>query len=438
MNLMWSWNSLFIIVLLILLFHFSLGLKICYAIGIASTIGFFISGDTSGLQVIGRAAWKSVNSFDISAVPVFIFMGEIVVHCDLSKRFYRGASTWFSRLPGGFIQTSLFSCAVFAAISGSSVATAAAIGSVAFKELDDRGYSQELNLGSLAAGGALGLLIPPSTTFLIYGAITGTSVARLFLAGLIPGIITTIVFMLYITLRVVKNPSLAPPRPPKCSVRQKAHGMLDMVPFISLMVMILVSIYCGWATPTEAAAFSVMAAFIFSLIYRELTVSRIIDSAISTIRSTTMIFFIMISAQVFTSLLTLSGISRGLMKWFTESGFTSIQLFLGVCIIYLIVGCLMDGTSVLYLTLPLLFPLSQTQGWDPIWFGVIVCIMVCVGMITPPVGLNLFVIQGITEGRATFKQTCKGALPFVFAYLLMVIVVYFFPILATWLPSKMI
>jgi len=432
-----SWITLFSIVLLFLFFFFACGQRIAFALGFASIMGFIITGDFSGMQLIGRAVWKSVNSFDISAIPLFIFMGEIVISCNLSGRFYGGANTWFARIPGGFFQTNIISCAIFAAISGSSVATAAAIGSVAFPELDDRGYDKKINLGTLCAGGALGLLIPPSTTFLIYGAITGTSVAKLFMAGVVPGVIVVLLFMAYVLIRVKLNPSLVPDLPPKPTWKEKGKGLIDMAPFLTIMLAIFVSIYRGWCTPTEAAALSAFLAAFFALLYKELSFKRIVDSAIKTILSSAMIFFIIISAQVFSSLITKAGISRGMLRWFTGAGFENITVFLGIVVIYLILGCLMDGTSVTYFTLPLLFPLVKTMGYDPIWFGVIVCILIETGMITPPVGMNLFVLMGISGKRATFRDICAGSLPFVGIFLLMVLILYLFPTIATWLPATM-
>lgn len=432
-----TWSIAFIIFLIILFIFFAMGQKIAFALGFASVLGFLIIGDMNGLQMIGRAVWKSLISFEISAIPLFIFMGEIVVVCNLSSRFYRGATKWFARIPGGFFQTNIITCAIFAAISGSSVATAASIGSVSFPELDSRGYDKRLNLGTLGAGGALGLLIPPSTTFLIYGAITGTSVAKLFIAGIIPGLIAVTIFMLYVFIRVKLNRSLVPELLPKSTIKEKMAGLVDMLPFLSLMAIIMISIYLGWATPTEAAAFSAFMAIVFAFLYRELTISRLIASAVKTVMSSCMIFFIVIGAQIFSALITKSGISRGLVRWFIGADFEPILFFLAICFIYLVLGCLMDGTSVTYFTLPLLFPLVQVAGYDPIWFGVIVAILIEIGMITPPVGMNLFVLMGITGNKATFKDVCLGNYPFVLLYLLLVVILYIAPLLATWLPATM-
>lgn len=432
-----TWSVLFIIFLILLLLFLALGQKIAFSLGFASVVGFFLINDMKGMQLIGRAVWTSLNSFEISAIPLFVLMGEIVVACKLSGRFYRGATAWFARFPGGFLQTNIIACAIFAAISGSSVATAASIGSVSFPELNERGYDKRLNLGTLGAGGALGLLIPPSTTFLIYGTITGTSVAKLFIAGIIPGLLAVLLFMGYVMIRVWINPSLVPELPPKSTTKEKINGLVDMFPFLMLMLTIMLSIYMGWATPTEAAAISAFMAIVFSIIYKEFTFERILTSAIKTVKSSVMIFFIVIGAQIFSSLLTKSGISRGLLRWFTGQGFSPLAFFLIICVIYIILGCLMDGTSVTYFTLPLLWPLVESMGFDGIWFGVVVAVLVELGMITPPVGMNLFVLLGITGDKATFKDVCLGNIPFVLLYGLLVVILYACPMLATWLPSSM-
>lgn len=432
-----SWSVIFIIFLIILFILLAMGQRIAFALGFASVLGFLIVGEVKGFQLIGRAVWNSLLSFEISAIAMFIFMGEIVVVCNLSSRFYRGATKWFARITGGFLQTNVITSAIFAAISGSSVATTASIGSVSFPELNSRGYDKRLNLGTISAGGALGLLIPPSTTFLIYGAITGTSVAKLFIAGIIPGLLAVAIFMAYIWIRVKLNPSLVPELPPRSSFKEKMTGLVEMFPFLALMLAIMLSIYFGWATPTEAAALSAFLAVIFSMIYKEFTIKRLVESAIRTVKASSMIFFIVIGAQIFSGLITVSGIGRGLVNWFISSDFEPLLFFVVICLIYLVLGCVMDGTSVTYLTLPLIFPLVEIAGYDPIWFGVMVVILIEVGMITPPVGMNLFVLMGVTGDKATFKDVCLGAIPFVFLYLGLLVLIYIFPKIAIWLPASM-
>ena len=323
-----SWEIMFLILLGLLFFFFAIGQKIAFALGMASIIAFYIIGNPDGLQMIGLAIWKSLNLFELAAIPLFIVMGNIVVSCNLSTRFYRGATVWFGRIQGGFLQTNIIACAIFAAISGSSVATAASIGSVAYPELDKRGYNKSINLGSLAAGGALGLLIPPSTTFLIYGAITGTSAAKLFIAGIIPGIVAVLFFMAYIAIHTKINPSLVPEMPGKASWAEKRHALIDMFPFLFLMTAIMGSIYLGWATPSESAGLSVVLSVIFAIAYKEFTFKRLIQAGSQAIIANGMVFFIIIGAQIFSSFISLSGIGRGLVKWFSGIDLHPVVFFI--------------------------------------------------------------------------------------------------------------
>lgn len=432
-----DWGVMFLFLLTALFFFFVIGQRIAFALGFASILSFYFINDTAALNMIGYAVWKSLTSFDLLAVPMFILMGEIVVSCQLSSRFYIGATHWFGRIPGGFLQTNIIACAIFAALSGSGIATAASIGSVAYPELNKRGYDKAINFGTLGAGGALGILIPPSITMLIYGSITNTSIVKLFIAGIIPGLLTALIFMIYVAVRTKINPALVPELPPKSSTKEKLEGLKFMFPFLSLMLTIILSIYLGWATPTEAAALSVVVAIIFAVINREFTFKRLLDSSIKTVNSSCMVLFIVIGAQIFSAFITKSGISRGLINWFVETNFSPVSFFVVMCIIYLILGCIMDGTAITYFTLPLVFPLVVHYGFDPVWFGVVVPILIGIGMITPPVGINLFVLNAISKGSATFQDVCRGNIPFVFLYLLVIVILYVFPQLATWLPATM-
>ena len=432
-----SWATLFAVFIVILFAFFFLGQKVAFALGLASIIGFYLTGDLSGLQMVGRAVWKSAVSFELTAVPLFMLMGEIVVRSGLSRRFYDGASKWFARIPGGFLQTNIICCAIFAAISGSSVATAASIGSVAYPELDRRGYDKGMNLGTLGAGGALGILIPPSTQFLIYGAITQTSVSKLFIAGILPGLVAVAIFIIYIVVRVTANPALVPERPPKPTRKELLWGLLDMFPFLLLMLCILGSIYGGFATPTEAAALSVVLAVFITVVYRCFSLKNILDAGLAAAKSSAMVFFIIFGAQIFTTLISKAGISRGLVGWFSALNPSQLEFFIFLCILYFILGCLMDGTSIVYLTIPVLFPMITAIGFDPIWFGVILVVLTEIAMLTPPVGMNLFVLVGITKGSASFNDVVRGNLPYVLLYFILVVILYLFPDLATWLPASM-
>ena len=432
-----SYMTVFFILLILLFIMLFIGEKVCFALGVVSILGFFIVGKPSLLASSGLVAWNAVNSFELTAIPMFIFMGELVVHCGLSRSFYKSAATYFSRIPGGFLQTNLITCGIFSAISGSSLATAAAIGSVSYKDVSAMGYNKRMILGTLGGGGALGILIPPSVTFLIYGSLTETSVSQLFMAGIVPGLACLLMFMIYVIVRVVIDPSLAPVKGKKASVKEKLYALKGMFPFVFLIVVILGGIYLGITTPTEAASISVVLAVILSAIFGNLTWNNFITSCLEAVKSCCMIFFIVIGAKFFTYIITMAGISRGITTAFAALNPSPLGFFLFLIVIYLILGCLMDGTSIVYLTIPVLFPLVGIAGFDPLWFGVVLVILVEVAMLTPPVGMNLFVLHGITKGTATFKDIVMGCLPYILMYSLMLVLLWFFTEIATWLPNTM-
>lgn len=432
-----SYMTAFWILLVMLFVLLFLGEKVCFALGVVSIAGFYIVGKQSILASSGLVAWNAVNSFELTAIPMFIFMGELVVHCGLSRSFYKSASTYFSRIPGGFLQTNLITCGIFSAISGSSLATAAAIGSVSYKDVSAMGYDKRMILGTLGGGGALGILIPPSVTFLIYGSLTETSVSKLFMAGIVPGLLCLLIFMIYVMIRVTITPSLAPVKGKKTSGKEKLHALKGMFPFVFLIVVILGGIYLGLTTPTEAASISVVLAIILSALFGNLTWKNFITSCLEAVKSCCMIFFIVVGAKFFTYIITMAGISRGITTAFAALNPPPLAFFLFLILIYLVLGCLMDGTSIVYLTIPVLFPLVSLAGFDPLWFGVILVILVEVAMLTPPVGMNLFVLHGIAKGTASFNDIIIGCVPYIFMYGAVLVLLWFFPDIATWLPNTM-
>ena len=432
-----NYMSIFFILLGILFFLLFLGQKVAFSLAITSVIGFLIINNHGALRSGGMVAWNAVNSFELTAIPMFILMGEIVVHCGLSKNFYKSAKVYFSHIPGGFLQTNIISCAIFSAISGSSLACAASIGSVSYRDLSELGYDKRMILGTLGGGGALGIMIPPSLTFLIYGSLTDTSVSKLFIAGVVPGLILTGVFMIYVAIRALINPKLAPKNTQHATKKELIQAIPGMFPFIFLIVIILGGIYTGITTPTEAAAISVIVAVILSLITGGLTWQSIKESLLEAVKSYCMIAFIVIGAKFFTYIITMSGVSRGITTWFTSLNASPFAFFMFIIVIYLIMGCLMDGTSIVYLTIPVVYPLIQLAGFDPLWFGVILVALVEVAMLTPPVGMNLFVLHGITKGTCEFKDIVIGCVPYIFMYGLVIALLWLFPGIATWLPYSM-
>jgi tripartite ATP-independent transporter DctM subunit len=432
-----NWAMLFCLFILILFFFLLSGQKVAFSLGITGLAGLFMVGDFKGLQSIGLVIWNSINTFELTAIPLFMLMGEIVVLCGLSDNFYKSATVWFSRLPGGFLQTNIFSCAIFAAISGSSLATAASIGSVAYPELTKMGYDKKMVIGTLSGGGALGILIPPSVPLLIYGSMVSESVAKLFIAGIIPGIIATLIFMIYTGIRAKLNPKLVPVTDQKATVREKLGSIKGMLPFMILIFAVLGTIYMGIATPTEATGISVAVSVIMALLYRTFSIKDFISACINSVKSSAMIFFIVIGAQFLSFLLVKSGVSRELTEWFVGLNPSKAMTFVMVIVIYFILGTLMDGTSIIYLTIPVLYPLVEFVGFDPIWFGIVMVIMIEIAMLTPPVGMNLFVLHGITRGDVGFNEIIAGSAPYILLYFSMIIILLLFPQTATWLPSTM-
>lgn len=432
-----TYMTVFWILLIILFVLLFLGSKVCFALGITSILGFYLVGKSGLLVSSGLVAWNAVNSFELTAIPMFIFMGELVVHCGLSRSFYKSASVYFSRIPGGFLQTNLLTCGIFSAISGSSLATAAAIGSVSYRDVSAMGYDKRMILGTLGGGGALGILLPPSVTFLIYGSLTETSVSKLFMAGIVPGLLCLLIFMIYVVIRVTINPALAPVKGNRTSMKEKLYALKGMFPFMALIVVILGGIYLGFTTPTEAASISVVLALILSALYGGLTWKNFVTSCLETVKSCCMIFFIVVGAKFFTYIITMAGISRGITTAFAAMNPSPALFFLFLIVIYLVLGCLMDGTSIVYLTIPVLYPLVSIAGFDPLWFGVVLVILVEVAMLTPPVGMNLFVLHGITKGTAEFKDIIMGCMPYIFLYAFVLILLWFIPDIATWLPGTM-
>jgi tripartite ATP-independent transporter DctM subunit len=362
-------------------------------------------------------------------------MGSIILHSGISSSFYKGLSKWLDHVPGSLAHSNILACSIFAAISGSSVATAAAIGAIAIPEMESRGYDRSLIYGSLAAGGTLGILIPPSVIFILYGAIVGASVGRLFIAGVIPGVLLSSLFAIYIGMRTLLNPSLVPRSEVHATWGERLKGMLDVMPIFILMFMILGGIYFGISTPTEAASVGVFGAFLMALLTKRMNWNILKGSLYDAIKTNCMIMFIVVGAQIMSYSLVTAGIPRGLVALITSFDVSPEIIFAFLCLLYLVLGCFMDAISLMLLTLPVVYPVMMSLGYDPVWFGVVLVILLEVGLITPPVGMNLFVIQGLA--KSPLSVVAWGALPYVIMMLIMVLLIAIFPSLALWLPSKM-
>jgi tripartite ATP-independent transporter DctM subunit len=411
------------------------GMAIPLAILVPGVIYLFLQGGLPALKGLGLVSWGSMNSFTLTAIPLFMLMAEILQRSGLSQRVYRGLSGFVAPLPGGLLQTNVAGCAVFASISGSSVATAVTIGRVALPQLLKRGYSPALSAGSLAAGGTLGILIPPSLAMIVYGAFTETSVAKLFIAGIIPGWLLTGLFMIYIAIHALVRPQDAPRERGFRSFGEVVRGVVDLLPFIVLIGGILGSLYTGLATPTEAAAVGCVLGIAAAAIWGDLTWKAFRDCVRDSIPVIGNILLIIYAAYVFSYAISMGGLGQRLTAFVVGLGLSKLQFFIALFLLYSILGCLVESHGMIVLTVPLLHPVLQSYGIDSIWFGIILVLFIELGQISPPIGINLFVIQSIWSGK--LSDVVLGTIPFHLLMFLLLALLVFFPELALWLPSKM-
>ena len=408
------------------------GMWVPFAVGLTA-LGYLLAiMGPAGLKAVGLVSWSSANSFLLTAIPLFVFMSAILSNAGLSHRVYAALSQLVRRLPGGLLQTNIAGCTMFAAISGSSVATAAAIGSIALPQLKARGYDARMASGSLAAGGTLGILLPPSIAMIIYGTFTDTSIAKLFMAGIIPGLLVAGAFMVYIAIRCLINPRLAP-KETADSDHSRIGALLELTPFVLLIGLVLGSLYAGLATPTEVAAIGCVASFAIAAAYRSLTWQVLVASLVETIRISGSILFIVLSAYLLSYAMTMGGIAQQLASWIADLGLSRLQIIIAIAILYIVLGWFVESMAMIVITVPMLFPVLVMAGIDPLWFGIILVLFVEIGQISPPFGINLFVIQNLMGGR--YSDMVMGAVPYMLILLGMVAVFTIWPEIITWLPS---
>ncbi len=408
------------------------------ALGAVGVLVLYLSKGLIGLQALSSVIWNNSASYILIAVPMFLLMGEIILRSGVSGYFYRGVVVLLGWLPGGLLHANILSCAVFSAVSGSSVATAATVGTVAIPEMMKRKYPPRMTFGSLAAGGTLGILIPPSIVMVLYGALVEESIAKLFMAGIFPGLMLSGIFMLYIAIRLLLDPTLRPVEPPRApgEIGSTLSDALHVFPVLALLVTVLGGIYVGFATPTEAAAVGAAGAIVLAALYGNLNAKVFNESVMSTVKTTCMVVFIIIGAQILSTALTYSGASRTISEWVLSLGLSKWSFFAVLVVLYIVLGCFIDGISMIYMTLPVLLPLIKQFGFDLIWFGIVLTILIELGQITPPVGLNLFTIHAISGGYS-FSEVVKGSAPYVVLMLIMVVILCVFPEIALWLPTTM-
>lgn len=419
-----SWEVLTGILVLAIAVGLLSGFWTAFALGVAGVVVVFISGGAESLHVVGNILWNNTAEFVLTAVPLFLLMGRLILISGVGERFFRGMDYWTRWLRGGLVPASIVATGVFSATTGSSVTTAAAVGTVALPEMKDRGYKSGFAAASIAAGGTLGILIPPSIPLIIYGSLVSVSVAKLFAGALIPGVILMILFIAYSVIRTTITPDIAGGRVAGVRWRKRLSALPGMLPVIGLIGLVIGTIYAGVATPTEAAALGALGALAISA--RRLTRQTVIEALTGTVTTTVMIFAIIVGAQMVSYALVESGASREIAGAIVNLGLGQLGLLVLITAIYIALGDFIDGVSMMLLTLPVLFPVVLAVGFDPFVFGVIMVLFIELGQITPPVGLNLFVIHGI-DRTIPHREIIVSALPYAFLMIVMVFLVAMFP-----------
>jgi tripartite ATP-independent transporter DctM subunit len=384
-------------------------------------------------RAVGELAWSTNNEFLMVAVPLFILLGEVLLRAGFAERMYSAMSLWLSWLPGGLMHANIGASTLFSATSGSSVATAATVGTVAIPQIKRYGYNEPLFLGSLAAGGTLGILIPPSINLVIYGVLTNSSVPRLYLAGIIPGFMLAGLFMLVIAVSCIAKPSWGGHKI-HATWGERFKSLVHLAPPLGIFFLVVGSIYAGLATPTEAAALGVSGALILAAWFRRLTWTMLREAIEGTMRATAMIMLIVIGAAFLNFIMSATGLTDAIIGSITGLGFSPGWMLLIIIIFYLVLGCFMETLSMMITTIPIVAPIMIALGYDSIWLGIIIIVLVEAALITPPVGLNLFVVQSLRKS-GSMGAVITGSLPFVLAMFILLALLAFFPGLALWLPS---
>jgi C4-dicarboxylate transporter, DctM subunit len=408
------------------------------AVPVAAALGFLgiaLSEIYSKLPLtlaIGEVAWATSNNFLLVAIPFFVLLGEILLRSGIAERMYNALVLWVPWLPGGLMHSNIAACAMFAATSGSSVATAATIGTVAMGEIKKHGYSERLFLGTIAAGGTLGILIPPSINMIVYGVLTDSSIPQLYLAGIFPGLVLAALFSLTVLIACLLWPALGGRRT-AASWQARIRALPDLVPPLVIFLAVIGSIYAGLATATESAALGVIAALAVAAWHRRLTLRMLLNAFEGTMRTTAMIMAILIAAYFLNFVISSIGLTAQVNRYVTGLGLSSTELLIAVIVFYLILGCFMETLSMMVATVPIVAPIMFKAGYDPIWFGILIIILMETAMITPPVGINLYVVQGLRQ-RGKIDDVIIGSAPFVVTMMLMIAILSYWPNIALWLP----
>lgn len=414
-----------------------LGLHVGTVMALTALAGVLFGFGPALLNSMGNLMWGQMNSFVLTAIPLYILMGEILVNSRIAERMYRALTDWVQWLPGRLLHSNIAASTMFSAISGSSVATAATISTVAFPTFREHGYSERWVAGSIASGATLGILIPPSINLIIYGAITDTSIGALFIAGIIPGLLLASFFVIVIAVAATIWPAIASDGSgPEPDLSGRWKRLIDLIGPVVIFALIIGSIYGGWATPTEAAAVGVVASLILAAYYRKLTFAMLNDSLLTTIRITAIILFVLMGAYFLNFSMGVLGIPDQVASFISSMDVSPTVFVLCLVLLYLVLGCFLDALAMMITTIPVLFPVVVAVGFDPVWFGVFIVIMCELALLTPPVGMNLYIVQGV-RNRGQITDVIMGVLPFFISILFLVALITAFPQIVTWLPETL-
>jgi C4-dicarboxylate transporter DctM subunit len=427
--------ELSLILIVVMLAALALGLWVAFSLSAVALVALASKPALPAAQIMANSFWSASVSWDLTALPMFIWMGEILFRSRLSEDMFVGLAPLVRRLPGRLAHVNVLGSAVFAAVSGSSAATTATIGKISLPELKKRGYDEKLAIGSLAGAGTLGLLIPPSIILIVYGAAVEESIARLFVAGIIPGLVLAALFMGYVVLWSLLNRDRMPAREERLPWRAKFRAVRRLLPVILLIAGVIGSIYGGIASPTEAAVVGVALSLFLAFMQNTLDWESFRDSLMAATVTSCMIAFILAGAAVLTTAMGFTGLPRNLAAWIGTLELTPMMLLFALTLLFVALGCFLDGISMIVLTTAVIMPLVETAGFDLVWFGIYLVIVVEMAQITPPVGFNLFVIQGLTGKN--ILEIAKATTPFFLLLALMIVLLAVFPDLALWLPRTM-
>ena len=429
--------SLLAVLILCLLFALLAGgMPIGFAMGLSAFLGTLLLIDAdAALALLGQTVYETALTYGLSVIPMFVLMGYIAGEAGLNESLYRACNAWLGHRRGGLALATIGGCGAFAAICGSSLATAATMAQIALPEMRRYKYADELATGAVAAGGTIGILIPPSVIMVIYGLLTETSISALFLAGIVPGILTVAGFMAAISIMTRINPKLGPPAA-RTPMRERLKALRSVWGTAALFLVVIGGLYIGVFSPTEAASVGAVGAFVLGLINRKSPRQLLATTLIDTVKTTAMIFTVLTGAILFNNFLILASVPNLVSDWIGALPLGKTAVLLVIVGMYFVLGCLLDSLAMILLTIPIVFPIVKALNYDPVWFGIIIVMVVELGLITPPIGMNVFVIKGITKD-VPLETIFRGVTPFIIAQIILILILVAFPSIALWLPSTM-